>query len=517
LPSFSIEVVPETVWDPEHQHAHVIGGEFKGTDLVLKGACTTCNIDSAVFGFTKPNDGAKVYKFGLNLNDYLTSLYWGKGLSTQAISDKEGIPRSTIENWMEEAGTPRRDLQEARSLRSMKEILKMSGNPRIIALGTGANTVLPKDDCPQCLDYKKGGRSKRNLTATLFIQGSDQLLINAPKGIIGMLGIYNAKPNFIILEHHHEDVIGGLHELRGLNPIVGASKDTWDYIRRHYKAISGQEGTFEEIYNFRRVILKETPIAIGKNQNLIVTPIVIQHSKPGDPPTYGFKIKMGEVIIWHSSDVLKIPNHKKILDDVDIYIGDGSSLTRGIKRETDGEFGHASIEEQLDWIKNLNLKQIYFTQIGHIGKTQDELNDWLQEGSPNAQALFDGAEINTASSTPSLIIPKRLAGKFLDGEIDTFVKTKPYQDYSKQVIYLVGGDEILALIVEGLPTGPIDAMEAKKQNHGMTDTEWKKIIGSASKVWVYKPKIVKRYEVPKKVVINPGFAESYLHNTRLAQ
>lgn len=513
LSAFSIEVLPETVWDPEHQHEHVVGGRCVGLSVVPKGACVTCNPITARTAAIRPGD--KVYKFGLSLSDYLRHLYWESDLSTAEISKLEGIPRSTIENWMNDAKIPRRELNEARHLRTMKEkqILKLGGRFKITALGTGAFTQIPRDNCPQCEEARKGGKSRRNGTATLFSIGNEHLLINTPKGISEMLAQKHIKPRFVLLDHIHEDAVGGLHELAPMKPIVFTTKEIWEYIRSHIRAISKQDKPFEEIYNFERRILPSLKtIKLG---NFVIKPLIILHSSKGQPDTMAYLIKLDDRLILNVTDIYDLPGKEKILKDVDIYIGDGATLTRDIGEQ------HRSIESQIEWLKDAGVSRAFFTQIGHVGKTQEDLNKWLQDRMPNAQAFYDGAEIYLGGSNPSAVFPEKLARRIISGEIKIVVRTKPYSEYCKQAIYLVGEEgevrNIFGLYVEGFPEGPISADKVKtemKVEHGLNDAEWKKMIGDAKEVWIYRPRVLRHYEEPKAVK-KTDISGPYLHDTSI--
>lgn len=503
LPAFSIEVLPESIWDSEHQHEHVIGGRCVGLAVVPVGACRTCTIQDAHFGSMKISPG-QVYKFGMTPEQYFEQLYWEGRCSTQEISESEGIPRSTIESWMSAANIPRRSHLEARRLRGLKEleVRAFGGRATITALGTRAFTDIPRDDCPQCKEARAGGRSKRNYTATLFSVGSDHLLINTPKGINGMLGLVGAKPKHVLLEHIHEDVVGGLHELRSINPNVFATKEVWDYLKRHYRALSGEKGSFEEIYSFPRYVIKDQAFMLGKDgAPFTVAPFKVSHAKPGDPSALGFKIDIGGKTIWHCSDVLEVPNRTKILQDVDIYIGDGASLTRGVKTKSKGEeVGHASIEEQIKWAQDAGIKRIYFTQIGHVGKTHDELNQALKEMAPNAQALYDGAKISLGGKNPGAIHSGALAGRLANGERVVLVRKKPYAEFSSRAIYFGDENVIYGFYVEGYPEGPFSAAKVRfdlQKEHGFSDAEWEREFGDAETVWIYWPRVLKIFPEPR--------------------
>jgi len=319
LSAFSIEVVPETVWDPEHQHDHIIGGTCIGLSVVPKGACPTCTPVEARMGTITDLEG-KVYKFGMTIPQFLEDRYYKRSMSTKEISDEMGIPRSTLESWMKRYDIPRRDYLESRRLRASKE-LSLGGE--IVILGSG--TSIPQDGCAQCKEAGAGGKSRRNSTSTLLSAGNEHLIIDAPKGILDMVGARGEKPKYVLLEHAHEDVVGGLHELRGLKPIVFATKEVWGFIRRNYKELSQQKGRFEEIYNFKRYVL--TPGDTFKLGPFVVTSVSVAYGKPG-AKALGFKIQLGDRTVWHGSSVLSIPD-REMLKGVDVYIGDGTSLSGG--------------------------------------------------------------------------------------------------------------------------------------------------------------------------------------------
>jgi glyoxylase-like metal-dependent hydrolase (beta-lactamase superfamily II) len=510
LPAFSIEVIPDTVWDPEHKHDHVVGGACVGLAVVPKGACVTCTPTEATVGKISIEKG-KVYKFGMTSEEFIVHLYWTMGKSTQEIADIVGRPRSTIESWMRNADIPRRDLTEARHLRQFREemVKQHGGRAFITALGTGAFTKIPRDTCPQCEEARKGGKSRRNYTATLFTLGNEHVLINAPKGIATMLGSRKLKPKYVFLEHIHEDVIGGLHELRGLKPIAFATKEVWEYLRRHYQGLSKQKGDFEKLYNFERRVM---PVGVTVKLNaLTLRPLKVRHAKAGDPDAMGFRIGIGGTTVWHCSDVFDIPDKGEALRDVDIYIGDGAIMSRDIGKQ------HASIKKQLEWAKEANIPKIFFTQVGHVGRTHEDLNKELKDLAPNAQALHDGAEIPLSPGNPGASFTAAEAGALASGDRTVIVRAKPYQEYSKQAIYLMGDDKVFALYVEGFPEGPLSAEEIKKslrEEHGLSDEEWTEKFGDAEKVWIYRPRILKKYPQPKECKLPKYSSGPYIHNVK---
>uniref|UniRef100_A0A6M3M395 Putative DNA ligase domain protein n=1 Tax=viral metagenome TaxID=1070528 RepID=A0A6M3M395_9ZZZZ len=497
LSAFSIEVLPETVWDPEHQHDHIIGGICEGLSVVPKGACPTCTPVEARMGTISDLEG-KVYKFGMTIEQFLEDRYYKRSMSTQEISDETGIPRSTIENWMTRFELPRRDYLESRRLRASKE-LGMGGE--IIVLGSGAGLHAP-DDCAQCQEAEAGGKSRRNFTSTLFGIGGEHLLIGAPKGVLEMVGARGAKPKYVLLEHASKDTVGGLHELRGLKPVVFGTKEAWAFIRRHYRELSQQEGRFEEIYNFKRYV-----IAPGQSFEMgafTVMPVsVAAHRKT----VLGFKMELGGKTVWHGSAVYSIPNHEEVLKGVDVYIGDGSAL------HTPLVTGHASMAQQIKWAQQTDIPKIFFTQIGHLGKNHEGLDDELRKIAPNAVACFDGDEISLGGSNPMAVFPKHLVGGLLSGDVDVVVRMKPYSEYAKQAILLGNEAQVYALYVEGFPE-KVAAKDAKDLKHGLSDKEWKALVGDQETVWLYHPRILKRFE-PAREMREGKVAGPYIHDAEM--
>lgn len=84
----------------------------------------------------------------------------------------------------------------------------------------------------------------------------------------------------------------------------------------------------------------------------------VEHSKLC--PAVAWKIKVAGKTILFVPDVLEFD--KEILKNVDIYIGDGSSLARDIKRK--GNIGHMSVRHQIELVKKAGIPEIYFIHCG---------------------------------------------------------------------------------------------------------------------------------------------------------
>lgn len=89
-------------------------------------------------------------------------------------------------------------------------------------------------------------------------------------------------------------------------------------------------------------------------------------------PTVGLKIKNTGKTISYNPDIIA-PENKDILKNIDLYIGDGASVTNNIvRRQGDKLFGHGQIQTQLNWCKKYKIKKAIIT---HFGKKALRIGD----------------------------------------------------------------------------------------------------------------------------------------------
>lgn len=83
-------------------------------------------------------------------------------------------------------------------------------------------------------------------------------------------------------------------------------------------------------------------------------------------PAVGFRIRAAGVTVVYNPDIISIVEEARVLRGVDVYIGDGASLTRPlVRRRGDAIFGHTTVRAQLNWCKKHHIPRAF---VVHCGK-----------------------------------------------------------------------------------------------------------------------------------------------------
>ncbi len=179
------------------------------------------------------------------------------------------------------------------------------------------------------------------------------------------------KPDAIIITHGHPDTFKWLQEDEEYLGKI--------YVTRETKRLSKFDKNFQLLRLNRW--FKLGPFEI--------LPYPVVHSI--NAPAIGFKI-MGNKTIVYNSDLV-VTKNKAVLRNVNLYIGDGSSV-RGnlVRRKGSTLFGHARMSTQVNWCKKYNVPKIIFT---HLGKEALRLGDTkveklLRQPNQELKIAYDG-------------------------------------------------------------------------------------------------------------------------------
>ncbi len=159
------------------------------------------------------------------------------------------------------------------------------------------------------------------------------------------------KPNAVLITHGHPDTFKWLKEDEEYSGKI--------YLTRETKKLSKYQKNFA-------ILELNKWIKIGPFQ---ILPYRVVHSI--NAPAVGFKIKGNKTLIYNSD--LVVMKDKSVIRDVDLYIGDGSSL-RGnlVRRKGNKLFGHARMSTQVNWCKKYKISKLIFT---HLGKEALRIGD----------------------------------------------------------------------------------------------------------------------------------------------
>jgi phosphoribosyl 1,2-cyclic phosphodiesterase len=160
-------------------------------------------------------------------------------------------------------------------------------------------------------------------------------------------------PRAIVLTHAHPDHAWGLK--RGAPCPVYAPEKTWQELQ-HYP-----------IKN-RHVINERTPTKIG---GITFEAFPVEHSILS--PAVGYRVSAGRACIFYAPDLIFIHERSAALKGVQIYIGDGATLTQSfIRKRGKSLIGHSPVRTQLTWCQKEGVPRAIITHCGSEIVTGDE-------------------------------------------------------------------------------------------------------------------------------------------------
>lgn len=253
---------------------------------------------------------------------------------------------------------------------------------KIIFLGTSAGWPLPRLGCQCEICQSKDSHDKRLRPSVLI---NDTLLIDAPPDIYHQLVKFKidiSKLKSLVMTHAHPDHILGFYDLTHL---YNLKQRINLFLTREVFNKLQQAHPYPLVKFLPKIVSPKKSVQI---ENLKVTFLPVPHNK-----SYAYAIKIkGEKIFLYIPDLSRIPkSERKTFRDVHILVLDGSSLGKAGQTHT-----HESIEEGIRLAQDLKAKFCYFTHIGHITGTHEELEKFVQKkGGRNFHIAYDGLGLET--------------------------------------------------------------------------------------------------------------------------
>lgn len=222
-------------------------------------------------------------------------------------------------------------------------------------------------------------RQHRRHSALLVEQDDARIMIDC--GTDWLHRLHAIAPTAIVLTHAHDDHAAGL--ARGAPCPVYATAATWRLLRR--MPISD-----------RHMMPLRRAMRIG---GIRFSAFPVQHSIRA--PAVGYRVSSRGRCFFYLPDVAELPKPAEALRRVDLYIGDGATVSRSmVRRKGTALVGHAPIVRQLDWCEKAHLRRAVFTHCGSrivraSAQVVDSLVDRLgRERSIDARVACDGERLS---------------------------------------------------------------------------------------------------------------------------
>jgi len=194
-------------------------------------------------------------------------------------------------------------------------------------------------------------RRHRMHTSLLVSHRAANVMIDAGLDWLGKLK--RVDPNAIVLTHAHPDHAWGLK--RGAPCPVYAPEKTWQELQ-HYPIKD------------RHVINERTPTRI---REITFEAFPVEHSILS--PAVGYRVSAGRACIFYAPDLIFIHERSAALKGVQLYIGDGATVTRSfIRKRGKALIGHSPVRTQLTWCQKECVPRAIITHCGSEIVTGDE-------------------------------------------------------------------------------------------------------------------------------------------------
>jgi len=313
--------------------------------------------------------------------------------------------------------------------------------------------------------------------------------------------VHKYQPDFILLTHAHPDHAWGIPaDYEGL---VVMSRETHERLK--------EDG---RLPNKVKVVKRNSKFTVKGIQFRFYP---VSHSTKAPANLIIFRV--GDKKICYAPDCFWIKGYTKVLNGVNLYIGDGSSIDKDLIRRCkvhNEPVGHWSIRKQMDILAKVDVPYIIFS---HVGEQIQEIDDrrvlsMIRSFTKHdcvVELAHDGMEIDLeelAKTKPvyGLYLVTPHAYLIAMGKKKAIVKSKLFKAHINEPLYLIENGLCWGIISLGMPEEITwDEFLERYEEHRVSEPEairwgWK----NKKVLYLYPVKIIQIFTLPKPVRIPRG-------------
>jgi phosphoribosyl 1,2-cyclic phosphate phosphodiesterase len=247
---------------------------------------------------------------------------------------------------------------------------------KITFLGTGTSSGVPMIAC-DCEVCSSSDQKDKRLRSSIMVQSAHTTLVvdSTPDFRYQMLRENVKRLDAIVFTHPHKDHVAGLDDIRAFNYFSGkpmqvfANEMTQEVLIREFP-YAFADFKYPGVPEIHLNSIDGEPFVVG---DIPITPILVWHHKM---PVLGFQF--GKFAYITDANRIEETEKSKLRSSDTIVVN---------ALRTEKHISHYNLEEAVGLVKELQIRQAYFTHLSHQMGKHEAVNAKLPK---QAQLAYDG-------------------------------------------------------------------------------------------------------------------------------